>query len=811
MQVAGIQNEISTRRLVAVTLLELHTPHAADGALESNPSQSEPLEGESMLRTVRRGAIPLLCCIAATVALTQYATADPAHPATSTSANTQPANTRHHNSGYWATQFQFDNNGTPWAIADFAALKAKGINRAEINMPWSKVEPTRGAFDFTELDQELANANAAGVQLVPIFWQSGWRGSPVTWETDHEVTSTGATGVALAWWDLTEQNDYFTYVTSTLVHIAHQPGYGGAFMDYGHLDAQWLDNPGEGGWAPADIEYFHTHWLPATYRNIGAFNAKNSTTYSSFSQVPAAVPGAPLAGVYQAFRQWSVQDTYDRLTAAARKVTNGPLYYYFGGHISNAPQLGDLPDVFFRLARKYNVTVVEDAANSAGLSLLFGSLGRAYHVPVAQEWTVTTDAVMPAQAAQWLSDYAMTLPDGGGEDFFIHDGTSKDVIGFPIYTHWLPVLQSLSGSYPTQPVAVYIDDSQARGNVNGGSLNGIESSITALWDGYQAGFAVVTSEEIANHADRLSRYRAVLPMNGVDANLTAYQKRGGTLLTAGSQLSQYAPAYADLTSQHTLQVVPATAKNHHSASITVAEVSPYFGYTGSVTLHPSGLNLVSGTYHVVDQLTGIAPAQQALSDGSVCVPVSMASAQLDQWKMLPGAAPAGTPVPATCPVTNGGATSVSATAGQSGGGVMFLNVGATGQGADGNLTAVTQGGRAAYTTWTSKQSGAGAANVYLQVDPFSQVAKASTVMMNVTYWSVAGQGFQVQYDAPGNPYLGGPTVVGSGTGSWQTATVTLTNVQLNELQNLSADLRLAAADPTQPLYIGGVTLSTTGN
>ena len=42
--------------------------------------------------------------------------------------------------------------------------------------------------------------------------------------------------------------------------------------------------------------------------------------------------------------------------------------------------------------------------------------------------------------------------------------------------------------------------------------------------------------------------------------------------------------------------------------------------------------------------------------------------------------------------------------------------------------------------------------------------------VSVTYWSVAGQGFQVQYDAPGNAYLGGPTVAGSGTGSWQTAT-----------------------------------------
>ncbi|MBF9069145.1 beta-galactosidase [Streptacidiphilus fuscans] len=758
-----------------------------------------------MLRTVRRGAIPLLCCAA--IATTVFATTT----ANASSTPTRAEPTKHGAAGpstYWATQFQFDDNGTPWTTATFAELKSKGIDRAEINMPWSKIEPSRGTFDFSELDQELAAAAAEGVKLVPVFWSSGWRGSPATWITDFEVTDTGAKGVAPAWWDLAQQQDYFTYVTSTLTHIANNAGFGGAFMDYGHTDAQWLESSGSGGWAPADIAYFRTSWLPATYGSIAAFNAKNGTTYGSFDQVPAAVPGAPLAGVYQAFRQWSVQDTYDRLTAAARRITSAPLYYYFGGHISNAPQLGNLPDVFFTLARKYDVTVVEDAANSNGLSLLFGSLGRAYGVKVAQEWTVTADdSLLPSEAALWLSDYAMTLPDGGGEDFFIHDGTSKDVVGFPIYTSWLPVLQKLSGSYPTQPVAVYIDYSQARGNTGGGSLSGVENSINALWSGYQAGFAVVTSEEIADHADSLSHYRAVLPMNGVDANLTAYQKSGGKLLTSGSQLSGYAPAYASLTSQHALQVVPATAADHRSAQLTLAEVNPSFGYTGSVTLHPNGLGLVPGTYHVVDALTGKAPGQTSLADGSVCVPVTMASAALDQWSMLPGAAPAGTPVPASCPVTSGGATSISGTAGQTGGGVKFLSVGSTGQGADGNLTAVTQGGRAAYQTWTSAQSGATPANMYLQLDPTSQVAQAATVTMNVTYWSVAGQGFQVQYDAPGNAYFAGPTVAGSGTGSWQTATVTLTGAQFDELQNLSADLRLSVTDPTKPLDVSSVTLS----
>jgi len=752
-----------------------------------------------MLRTVRRGAAPVLCCLAATLLTSQSATAD-ATPAPAS------ANAQHQ---LWATQLQFDNNGTPWSTADFAALKAKGINSAELNMPWGSLEPSQGTFDFTELDQELASAAAAGIRLVPIFWQSGWRGSPAPWIADLEVTSTGGTGIAPAWWDLSEQSAFFTFVTTTIAHIDRNSGYGGSILNYGRLDAQWSNN-GDGGWAPADIAYFQGTWLPATYGTIAHFNSENGTSYTSFAQVPAAVPGAPLANVYQDFRQWSVQATYGSLTAAVRKFTDTPLFYYFGGHIANAPDLGNLPDVFFLLARRYNVAVLEDAANSAGLSLLFGSLARAYHVKLAMEWTPTTPDLYASEAAQWLTYYAMELPQAGGEDFFIHDGTQKDVTGYPIYTSWLPTLQKISGTYPQQPVAVYIDYSQAWGNASGGSLSSVENNLAAIWAAYQAGFAVVTSEELANHADSLSHYRAVLPLNGVDANLTAYQNAGGTLVTSGSQLGQYAPAYAQLTSAQALQVVPATAYDHRSATVTLGEVNAIFGYTGSVTLNPSGLNLAAGTYHVVDALTGQAPSQTTLADGSICAPVTMASATLDQWNVVPGAAPAGTPVPAGCPATNSGATSVSSTAGANGqnsSGLEFLDIGATGAGADGNLTPVTQGGQAAYETWTTAQTGVGSANAYLQVDPSSQVYTASTVTATVTYWSVAGQGLQVQYDAVGVPYQGATAVAGSGTGSWQTASVTLTNAQFAEAQNLSADLRIAATDPSQPLYISSVTLS----
>jgi hypothetical protein len=556
----------------------------------------------------------------------------------------------------WATQLDFDHNGTAWSQADFAALRATGLTDAEIDLPWNTIEPTKGTFSFGELDQELADANAAGIRLIPIFWYSGWGGSPASWVTSHEIGADGSQSPAPAWWDPTDQAAYFTYVTSTVRHIAGEAGYGGSILDYGFLDAQWDDAGGASGWAQADIDEFHGTYLPRTYGTIAAFNSRDGTSYTSFDQVPAATPGQALASVYQQFRVWSVRTTYGQLTAAVRAVTSGtPLYYYFGGHFGNAVNYANIPDIFFALAKQYTVTVIVDAAQSPGLTLTFGSLARAYGVSLAQEWTAPGDSgQLAAQAVQWIANYGMGLPEGGGEDFFIHDGTQKDTVGYPIYTGWLATLRSLSGSYPQQPVAVYVDFSQAYGDTSGGDLLAPENTISNLWNGYQAGFAVVTSQEVNAGIVELSQYRAVLPVNGVDANLTAYRSAGGTLLTAASQLSRYAPAYAVLANTGVLQVVPSVATTRTAAAITLANVTSGTAYANGVTLNYAGLGLNSGTYHVVTA-TGAVPPQQAVA-GGLCASVDLSPASLAEWQVVPGAAPAGTPAPSACPTAQTCAT-----------------------------------------------------------------------------------------------------------------------------------------------------------
>jgi hypothetical protein len=552
---------------------------------------------------------------------------------------------------FWSTQLKWDNNGTAWSQSSFAALKADGLTTAEIDMSWNTVEPKQGTFSYTELDQELANASAAGIHLVLIFWYSGWKGSPASWVTSHEVTNTGAQSATPAWWDPTDEPAYLTYITDTVKHVAGEAGYGGSILDYGRLDAVWSSTVSGDvdGWAQADINEFHNVYLPQTYGSISAFNSANKTSYTSFSQVPAATPGQALASVYQLFRLWSVQQVYGQLAADVRAVTaSTPLYYYFGGHVGNFATFESVPEVFFSLAAKYTITVIEDAAESSGLNLLFASLGRAYGVNVATEWTAPSDSTqLAAQAVKWIGNYGMTLPGGGGTDFFIYDGTQKDTVGFPIYISWLPNIKSLSGSYPQQPIAVYLDDSLAYGNTSGGSLGAPENNIAAAWNQYQGGFAVVTSQEVDTGIVKLAQFKAVLPINGTDANLTAYKNAGGNLLTAVSQLPQYAPAYAALANSGIVQVVPDVSAAKTSAQLTLAEVNSGTAYNNTITINPAGLGLASGSYHLVNGSGTVIP-QKAVS-GGICAAANLSAASLTKWSVLAGAAPSGTPAPSSCP------------------------------------------------------------------------------------------------------------------------------------------------------------------
>ncbi len=526
-----------------------------------------------------------------------------------------------------------------WPEATFAALAAQGITRAEINLEWDAIEPAPGRFDFTTLDQDLANAAAAGIRVIPIFWDAVWAGTPAYWLTARDIGSSGAASQVPIWWDPASRRAYFDYVQATVAHIRAAAGFGGAFLDYGWLDAMWGPGPGGtgvNGYAPADIARFH-EWLPTAYGTLAAFNAAEHTAYSSWSQVPAAKPGQALFPIYQSFRAWSVQQTYAKLSALYRKLTQAPLYYYWGGSFGGAGVGFNLPDTFFQLARQYRGTVVLDDANVSALPPLFHSLAQAYGVPLLEEWTPAR-AGFSAEMAQFLGHYGFEGPSPAGLDFFLYNGGAEYRQGFPVYLHWLPYLRKIGGAYPQQPVAVYISYASIFTDPQGIAAVGPE--LQALWQSQRQAFAVVTDREVAAGAVRLADFRAIYPLNGAgDPALAAYARAGGHVVQSPAQLLRYAPAYASLSpAAPAVEVVPSVDAAQHTAWLTIAATSATAGYRGRLTIDSAGLGLPPGRYRLVDVTTG---RPVATAGGSLTVEVTLTPGTLDLWRMDPVSAVGG--------------------------------------------------------------------------------------------------------------------------------------------------------------------------
>ncbi len=690
----------------------------------------------------------------------------------------------------WAVQLNWTDHGAPWGRATFRRLRQEGIRHAELNLAWAQLEPSRGHFDWHTLDQTLAAANAAGVKLIPIFWQSVWGGNPPAWIPAHERTSSGQRSPVPAWWDPRARADYFTYVTRTIAHIDHRPGFGGAFLDYGWLDAMWGLPPGKGsalnGYAAADIARFH-QWLPSRYGSLAHFNRSFRTHFSSFGAVPAAVPGQPLFSVYQTFRAWSVRETYGRLTALVRRETRAPLYYYWGGGFGNAGQFWNLPDTFFQLARTYHVTVVLDDADHTGLALLFGSLARAYGVPLFEEWTPRPSGLQP-EIAQWLGHTGFGAPNEVGADFFLYQGGREFQIGFPVFRRWLAPLAARRGVYPLQPVAVYISYQAALRDP--AALAGMNARLGNLWRQDPIAFTVVTDRELAAHVVSLAHFRAVYPLNGRgDPAIRAYAAHGGHVLAHGSSLARYAPAYIRFgPSLSTVEAVPTVERGRRTAWISLAGMGP-LAYSGPATLDYAGLGLPAGTYHIVDAASG-APIAAGPVPGGLRFQLQLPRGGFRLLRLLPGAAPAAAGSGSgTAPAS----TVAAITAGAPGFGLSFT----------GTLRQAQLLQQPAVYPPRGDGGGGGRPSVTVRLGGSSPLAGVRGLRLDVTYLAEPGQGFRVLWAPRGSStFTPGPAVTSPGTNAWMDARLPLPGLRLSA----GARIRLLVRDPLEPLYIQRISL-----
>lgn len=525
-----------------------------------------------------------------------------------------------------------------WSEPIFASLAAHGIHYAEINMEWGAVEPGPGRFNFQLLDQLLANAARAHVRIIPIFWYSVWSGNPASWITRYDVGSSGAVSQVPTWWSRFNRRSYFKYVTTTIAHIKNSPGFGGAFLDFGWLDYMWGQPPGGkgvNGYAPQDVARFHT-WLLTRYHSLTILNRSCGVHYTSWKEIPAAKPGQPLFPVYQRFRNWSVVETYARLTALVRRETSAPLYYYWGGGFSGAGVAFNLPDTFFQLARRYHVTVVLDDANGSGLALLFGSMARDYGVHLFEEWTPGgTAPELRAEMAKFLGHYGLGAPNMAGMDFFLYNGGLEYTVAWPQYVRWIPVLSRIRGAYPLQPIAVYVSYREAFTNPS--ALAGLGSRLGTIWRKLPLAFTVVTDREVAAGIVRLQRFRAVLPLNGQkDRIITEYAAHGGRVLDRETQLARYASPYLTFApSGDMVEATPTVNRAARTAWITLSGMQPNRQFSGVATIHLAGLGLPNGSYHLVNAATGL-PISSYSTRGELDAPLNLLPGRLLIWRILPG-------------------------------------------------------------------------------------------------------------------------------------------------------------------------------
>ncbi len=506
----------------------------------------------------------------------------------------------------WQAQIDFTKpHGVPWAASDFAAIKRSGANRVEINLDWGDIEPEKGQYDFRLLDRYLAGTARSGLKLYLIFWEGVWAEqqgkNPPKWLSAREVTSDGLTALQPPWWDKSSREAYFNYVARTIDHVKGHPGFGGLYANYGWLDAMWGPEPkgsrGVTGYAPADIKAFY-RWLPQTHPSLASFNARWRTSYKTWRDVPVARPGQRLFPVYQRFRYYSVEQAYNELSRLVREHTNAPMFYYWGGGIGGRggpAVLGNDPDTFFRLAKRYHATVVLDDVDASGNAVLFGSMARAYRVPLLQEWTPSRKDLR-AEIPQWLGHIGLGAPFEVGESFFIYPPPPQRpgwVEAWKAYQQWHATLaEFIRGRSPEQPVAVLVPTLKIALSHDLDAFADLNQELTTFWRHYHVLPHLITDQQVEHGVVSLQQFRAVVDLGNEIATLPAlriYAEKHPVLKTL-EQADPYLRPYVKLDPAYDrLEVTPVVRGS--SVWLSLANCNGEQAYSGMIHLDPAAVGL----------------------------------------------------------------------------------------------------------------------------------------------------------------------------------------------------------------------------
>ncbi|MGC8571322.1 MAG: beta-galactosidase [Caldivirga sp.] len=460
----------------------------------------------------------------------------------------------------WSTQVPYlGSNGKPHDFKYFMSIKELGFNTIFLTVPWGAVEYGPNEYDFHVLDQYMNYTEALGLRVILVFFYSvpaaaGDPDATPPWLLNNgelEVDSLGQpqNPPALAWWNMTDRQYYFNFIKTVVSRYVNYSNFLGVLVDFGWLDDDW--GPGVNGlppgYAESDVLMFQ-HWLMQIYHsNITLLNKEWGTIYRNFSQItPTTQPFIGNWKYFQEFRVWSINETYSELFGMIRSIIgpNRMLLFYWGGSIDDIYSL-QMPEIYFQLARRYNVTIVLDDADHTAFAVFFSQLAKAYHVHLMMEWTPVPST--RSYYSKYLSHLILGYPWLVGGDYYV----------FIRSLNWFwPTVQLnamvtkmyelINGTYPSTKVALLymtmFGDTYGNWRYLVNETGLIPGSLLNVNNNYAYyPFNMITVNELALGLVNLSNYKYLILMvpenlipSSVQGIINQWRSRGGVLVSFNS-------------------------------------------------------------------------------------------------------------------------------------------------------------------------------------------------------------------------------------------------------------------------------------
>jgi len=529
----------------------------------------------------------------------------------------------------WSVQVPYlGSNGLPHDFTYFKAIKELGYNTIFLTVPWGSVEYGPNEYDFKVLDTYMNYTRALGLNVILVFFYSVSAASgdpnPIpTWllaNGELEVNPYGdpQSPPALAWWNMTDRRYYFDFIKTVVSRYVNYSNFLGVLIDYGWLDDDW--GPGVGGlptgYAKSDVAMFRLY-LNRTYGgNITALNLQWHTAYRSFNDVTPSLPFMGNWPYFQLFRVWSINETYSELFGMIRSII-GPdrmLLFYWGGSIDDIYGL-QMPELYFQLARKYNVTIVLDDADHTKFAIFFSNLASVYGVHLMMEWTPVPST--SAYYGRYVSHIMLGYPWLMGGDYYVFirslswfwTTTQLNAMAAEVY-------RLINGSHPKTSVAVLYVTMYGETYNQWKHLEDetylISTGLVKVGDEYAYyPYNIVTADELELGLVNLSRYRYLILMvpesyipSGVMSIINKWRVSGGVLIPYDSSwlttgLGTVLPNIEEpvLTTNASVEVFPIV--NANSAYISFNDYgNPINALHVNVNL--TALGLPNGTYAIIN-------------------------------------------------------------------------------------------------------------------------------------------------------------------------------------------------------------------